>query len=186
MEKKKLIVDFDDTIVYSIFFSLVNKFLKTNYSFDDFDNYYIDDIVPKDKSEKFYSSFCDDDPYGEIKIIDGAVESLEKLSKEYEIYICSGCVMRVAKYSAKLFAYKYDFLIKYFPFLNPRNFIFTNAKDVVCGDVMIDDLLSNLKGNYKKKILFTSYHNKNITKDELDKLGVVRASSWEEVCRILL
>ena len=45
MPKKKLCVDFDDTIVESIFLKRVNRFLKTNYTAEDFKNYYIDDTA---------------------------------------------------------------------------------------------------------------------------------------------
>lgn len=187
MQKKKLIVDFDDTIVESIFLQRVNRFLKTNYTFDDFTNYYIDDIVPIDKRNDFFDSFCDTNPYSDVSLVDGARESLEKLNNKYDIYICSGCVMyNMPNKSAQIFAYKYEFLINNFPFLSPQKFIFTNSKEIISADIMIDDYLSNLKGDIKQKFLFTSYHNKNFSDKELEEKGVRRVNSWKEVCQILL
>lgn len=186
MHKKKLIVDFDDTIVYSIFLNKVNNFLKTSYTYDYFKDYYIDGIIPEDRKHIFYETFCNENPYENACMIDGAVEALKKLSEKYDIYICSGCLLRMSQYSAKMFSYKYDFLIQNFPFLDPRKFIFTSSKEVICGDVIIDDLVTNLKGSFKKKLLFSSYHNKNISQNELEKLKILRVDSWKDICDLLL
>ena len=61
-----------------------------------------------------------------------------------------------------------------------------NNKDMLEADIRIDDSISNLKGKAEKKILFTAYHNKNITDDKLEKEGVIRANSWREIEKILL
>ena len=56
MAKQTIMIDFDDTIVESIFLQRVNRFLNTCYTFDDFkDEYYIDNIIPKDKREQFFA-----------------------------------------------------------------------------------------------------------------------------------
>lgn len=187
MQKKKLIIDFDDTLVESIFLQRVNRFLKTKYTFDDFDNYYIDDIIPVDKRKEFFDSFCDTNPYLDVNFVRGAQQAIKKLNEVYDIYICSGCVINnMPSKSAQIFAYKYDFLIKNFPFLSPKKFIFTNSKEIIKADIMIDDYLHNLKTFDGQKLLFTSYHNKNFTKQELDKLDVMRVNDWEEICKMLL
>ena len=43
---KKLIIDVDDVICEGSYLSLLNKFLKTNYTYDDFKSYYLQDIIP--------------------------------------------------------------------------------------------------------------------------------------------
>ena len=88
--------------------------------------------------------------------------------------------------------HKYEFLRKELPFINPRNFIFTNAKNIINADVQIDDRLINLKNNnIRIKILFPSYHNKEISDQELIDNNVIRAgydwkTGWNEVEKILL
>jgi len=57
--------------------------------------------------------------------------------------------------------------------------------------VQIDDRLSNLDESIDTKILFPSYHNKNISEEELNKKGAIRAGydwrdGWIEVAGILL
>lgn len=166
----------------------INKFLDTKYSLDDFSEYYIDDVLGTDENkQKFYGIIKDKDLYQNAKIYDGAVESLKKLNEKYDIYICSACVMFcMQKESGIYFKHKYDFLIKNFSFLNPDNFIFTSSKNIFKADVQIDDRLKNLEGSVNKKILFTAYHNKNISDNELKEKGIIRVDNWNEITKILL
>lgn len=187
MDKKKLIIDFDDTICQSVFLKKVNEFLGTNYSIDEFKNYLIDEIVPENKKKKFYDTFFDKDPYEDLALIDGAKSALKKLNEVYDIYVCSAGIMLLnPKSSGKLFASKYNYLLKNLPFLDPKKFIFTNSKELIKGDVIIDDYFHNLRCDIKRKLLFTSYHNKEFTDQELKERGAERVNSWEEICEKLL
>ncbi len=52
---------------------------------------------------------------------------------------------------------------------------------------MIDDKAENLEGNNKRmKLLFTAFHNKNISEKELKEQGLIRVTDWKEVEKILL
>ena len=116
-----------------------------------------------------------------------AYEVLEKLNKTYDIYICSACVMFcMIEQSGKFFMDKYDWLIKTFPFLDQNKIILTNSKNIFKADIQIDDRLSNLEGEIKQKLLFTSYHNKNISDKELNDLNITRVNSWKDIEKILL
>lgn len=93
--------------------------------------------------------------------------------------------------SGKLLADKYNFLITSIPFIKPENFIFTNVKHLFKADIQIDDRLSNLDNGIDIKILFPSYHNKNISAEELREENILRAryewkTGWLEVANILL
>lgn len=80
---------------------------------------------------------------------------------------------------------KYDFLMKNFPFLNPMNFVFVGNKSILKCDIFIDDKIENLTGG-DIKILYTAYHNKSISDEELKKLGIIRAKDWLDIKRILI
>ena len=57
-------------------------------------------------------------------------------------------------------------------------------KTLVNADVRIDDRIDNLpKGS--KNILFTAYHNKEISDEVLLDRGAVRANNWMEVVKII-
>ena len=69
----------------------------------------------------------------------------------------------------------------------------TGTKNIFKAYAKVDDLLSNFtkEEDVELKILFPSYHNKDITTEELQNLGVVRAgydwrNGWKEVEKILM
>lgn len=186
MIKKTLLVDVDYVICSPGFLPIVNEFFNTDYDEEDFEEYIIDDIFG-DRAQDFYEFYLTKDGYKDAVFKDGAKETLEKLNEYYNIHICSACVMfGVEKKSAKLFADKFEFLVKELPFLNPENIIFTNSKNIFKADAQIDDRLPNLQGDVKVKLLFDAYHNRKITDEELKAKGVIRVKSWKEIEEILL
>lgn len=193
MVRKKILLDVDEVICSSGFLSAVNEFLGTNYEIDDFTDYYIDrKAIPKEKIEEFKEFVNSRNLYENTYILPGANEVIKRLNEVYDIYICSACVNGLnVEGSGKIFMDKYNFLIKNFSFLNPEYFIFTNTKNLFKADIQIDDRLSNLDDEIEIKILFPSYHNKNVTDEELKQKGVLRAgydwrNGWNEIEKILL
>lgn len=193
MPKKSILLDVDEVICFAGYLDAANKFMNTNYKIEDINTYYIEDaIIPKDKLEEYNEFISNINFYENPYILPDAIGVIKKLNEYYDIYICSACVMHInIKDSGKQFKDKYDFLIKALPFLNAENFIFTNAKHLIKADIQIDDKLSNLEGDISIKILFPSYHNKNISKEELDKKNIIKAgndwkTAWIEIEKILL
>ena len=193
MVRKRLLLDVDEVICSSGFLSAVNDFLGTNYEIDDFSDYYLDrEAIPKEQIEKFKDFVNNRNLYENTYIFPRATEVIKKLNEVYDIYICSACVNSLnVEGSGKIFMDKYNFLIKNFSFLNPEHFIFTNTKNLFKADIQIDDRLSNFDNEIETKILFPSYHNKNISDNELKQKGVIRAgydwkNGWNEIEKILL
>lgn len=73
-------------------------------------------------------------------------------------------------------------LVKYFPFIPYDNVIIASKKQMVIGDVMIDDAPHNLIGGKYRGILFSAPHNRDFCAEEY---GLRRASNWSEVYQIL-
>lgn len=80
---------------------------------------------------------------------------------------------------------KYQFLYKKLDFINPRNYIFTADKSVVNCDIRIDDKPINLEGA-ETKLLFTAWHNKDLSEEKLKNNGMIRVNNWKEIGKILL
>lgn len=194
MEKKKdLLLDIDEVFCFPGFLQAINDFLGTNYAIDDFTDYYMDEaVVPKERFNEFNQFINGRNLYENAEILPHAKETIKKLNEFYNIYVLSSCINPFDIIgSGRLFTDKYNFLIDQLPFIKPEHFIFTNAKHLFRADVQIDDRLSNLDENIETKILFPSYHNRDISDEELRKKGIIRAGydwreGWIEVGNILL
>lgn len=80
---------------------------------------------------------------------------------------------------------KYNYLMDNLPFLNPKNFVFLVDKSVLNCEIKIDDRVDNL-GGVEKKILYTAYHNIDISNSELNYQEIERADGWLDIKKILL
>lgn len=192
MKKLKLLLDVDEVICFSGYLELVNEFLNTNYEIDDFTDYYIDrKAIPKERYSEFIEFKRNKKLYEKPCILPDAIEVIKRLSEKVDVYICSACVFTEdIECSAQAFADKYNFLIKYLPFLDPHKFIFTSYKNSFKGDIQIDDRITNLENDIPLRILFPSYHNKDITEEELTKKEIIRAgydwrTGWKKVEEII-
>lgn len=191
--KKDLLLDIDEVFCFPGFLEAINDFLGSNYVIDDFSDYYIDEaVIPKERFSEFNEFLNHRNLYENAQILPYAEEVLKVLNEFYCIYPCSSCINPFNVIgSGRLFADKYQFLITSMPYIESEHFIFTNAKHMFKASIQIDDRLSNLHEDIETKILFPSYHNKQIEHDELIQKGILRAgydwrTGWLEVAKILL
>lgn len=184
---KKLVIDMDDVLCEKGFIRMVNKFLGTNYKQEDAGSYYINDLIPKEKFQEWLKFFEENNVYDYVNLKDNVQEVMKKLNKVYDLYIVTAYVFRDDKrLSGKSLKDKFDYLYKEFPFINPEKYIFVTNKEIIKADIRIDDSIQKLEGQAEKKLLFTAYHNLNITEEELKEKNLIRVNSWKEVEKQLL
>ena len=184
---EKLIVDMDDVITEKGFIRMINEFLGTNYTQENAESYYINDLIPKDRMDEWVEFYSNNNVYDYANIVEGAKETLEKLNEKYDLYIVTAYVFRDApQVSGKTLNDKYNFLIENFPFIDPHKFIFISNKELLEADIRIDDSPKKLIGKARLKLLFTAYHNKNMSEQELKENNFVRVNNWKDVEKILL
>lgn len=106
-------------------------------------------------------------------VMDGAIETVKSLMKEYEIFIVSAAM----EFPLSLFE-KRAWLQEHFPFINWKNIIFCGDKSIIDTDFMIDDYCKNLDFCKGKPLMFTAYHNIAIDHHE-------RINHWIEVPSLL-
>lgn len=190
--KPDLLVDVDEVICFT-FLTAINDFLGTNYKINDFTDYYIDEVaIPKERFAEWNEYLNSINLYDKAVLLPGAVEALKKLNLLYNVHLLSSCVNPFnIPGSGRLFSDKYNFLISNLPFLEPQKFIFTSDKRLIKGDIQIDDLLSKLSGDIETRILFPSYHNRDVKGDEIITQGIIKAgdaweTGWDKVESILI
>ena len=138
MQKEKIMVDMDDTMVKGGFLYLINKFLGTDYKEEDFKDYYMQDVIPN--KEEFFDFFLKQNMYDHCKKEDNITEVLEELNNEYDVYIGTSYIFpEIKNQSGIIVPQKFDFLIKNFPYLDPYKFVFLGDKSVLNCEVRIDD-----------------------------------------------
>ena len=184
---KRIMIDMDDVICEGGFLALLNQFLNTNYTFDNVKTYFLQDLIPVNRKAEWEEFFYKQNVYNYTTFVKDAYEIMEKLSKKYELYIVTAYIFRDNEYySANNLKNKYEWLSKNLPFIPPQNYIFTTNKEIIKCDIKIDDRLQNLEGEAESKLLFSAYHNKDISKERLEREGVIRVNGWKDIEKLLL
>ncbi len=178
---KKLIIDLDDVLALDGFLNTINNYFNTNYTYEDSNNYYLDELLTKEQQIDFKNHLKETDLYKCAKVAPYSKEVLKELNNKYNIYICSSLYSELDNtLIPDLVPKKCEFLETNYPFLNSKNFVFLTEKSMLEADVRIDDRIDNLKGE-GIKLLYTAYHNKNIPDEELKEQGIERVNNWLEI-----
>ena len=183
-KKKKLMVDMDDVICTNGFLYMINKYLGSNYTYDDFSEFYMQDILP-DK-DKFFDWFMNQNMYDYCELMPDCYDVLRELNEEYDLFIATDYVWReIANKSGYIVEHKFNWLQDKLPFISPEQYIFLVNKRVLDMDIRIDDKINNLDGS-DVKLLFSSYHNREYTDEYLSDMGIERMNSWIDIRNRLL
>jgi len=175
----------DDVLTYGSFAKILEDYLGYIPDYSNITSYYIQDILG-DKKDDFFNKFKDMDMYENATLLPGCYETLKELSKHYNIYICTDYIWReIIEFAGNNLKNKYNFLYKKLDFIKPQNFVFAADKSIINCDIKIDDKVNNIMGA-QTKLLFTAWHNKDITDEELKSQGIIRVNDWEDIKKILL
>lgn len=181
---KTIMIDMDDVITGGNFEKIVSDYLGREIDYKEIEGYYIQDVLGN-KKDDFFKMFKEKNLYENAVLKDDCYDVLKELSKKYKIYICTDYIWReMVQFAGNTLKDKYEFLYNKLDFINPRNLVFVSDKSIINCDIKIDDRICNIEGA-KIKILFTAYHNKNITDEELKRNNTIRANNWKEVKNII-
>jgi len=197
MKKRTLIFDVDDVIVPDRWFPWMNEYLaklgKPTYEskncFKVF-NYLTEVFKTKEELEPFLDFFYSYDTYKGLKPIEGAVDGLRKLGETDRIRLATSCTPYRAGPDDRRFLREYAdknnwIMDNLSPFYDYKETIAISGKDSIHGFSMTDDKLSNLSGNFERKIMFPAWHNRDVTQEELQAAGAVKANNWDDILEML-
>lgn len=183
-----ILLDVDDVICTNHFIPVINMYLNSTYTESDFNSIKFEmELFPNDEDRnKFYDFFVTVDSYKYSQLKPNAYDIIKQLVKNNRVILLTSAIHYERSLDmSRQFADKMKFISNKLPFFPIENIIFSNQKDLLKADVIIDDRVQNLKGDYKHKFLFTCFHNENISDKELTEQNIIRADNWEHLYKLL-
>ena len=110
-----------------------------------------------------------------IPPMEGAIEILTELSKKHEVFIATDAI--TIKNEAVMTGKK-RWLVRFLPSFNTSQLIFIQNKNLLKGDVIIEDIVEQVKFFTGKVILFDYCYNRFYVPD-------YRVTTWKEVDSII-
>ena len=182
MKRLIVLVDMDDTIIdlLGAWVEMLNEQHGTTVHPEEVKQWNIAQSFPALTKEQVFEPLLCDDLWFRVKPKAGAVDALRGL-------IADGhWVLIVTNSAYETLQTKMDaVLFRYFPFINWDNVIITGNKQLVKGDVLIDDGVHNLEGGDYAKILIDAPHNRSYN---AEANGMTRVkdltAAYQKVCEI--
>ena len=175
----RILVDMDDTIEMLIeeLVKRTNRKYHQHVAVEDVKDWAIAPAFEGLTKQQILDTADEPDFWRSVKPVPGAAEALKHFMDEgHEVYIVTATEMRHVKDKMQ------DLLFRYFPFLTWSQVIITCHKQLIRGDVLIDDGIHNLEGGEYRKILFTRPYNLHY---DAEANGMIRVNTWDEIAAII-
>ena len=174
-----ILVDMDDTIeqLLKAWVSRANVRFGRSVTPDDIRDWNVAAAYPGLTKEQVYGITYEKGFWESVEPMPGAADALKHfMDAGHQVFIVTATEPEHVEEKMN------GLLFRYFPFLSWRQVIITCRKQLIRGDVLIDDGIHNLEGGDYRKILFTAPHNRNY---DAEGSGMVRVDTWEEAVRII-
>ena len=175
MKNLTIFVDMDGTIerLLDVWLTRLNAIYSQNVTPDMITSWDISKAYKNISSAQVLAVLDDDSIWAEVEPIEYAQDILKYLiDAGHKVYIVTATPYQSIKAKME------DLLFRCFPFLSWDNVIITNNKQLLYGDIMIDDALHNLIGGRYRKILFDAPYNRDISDQDND---IIRVKNWLEI-----
>ena len=174
-----ILVDMDDTMVNTTetWVRELNRRYGTAVPYTDLWDWDVSLSFPMLSKEQVFGVLYEDAFWASLRPLPGAVQTLSMLRE-------AGCRVIVATNShyEGLKVKMEQVLFRYFPFFTWQDVILTAEKQLIKGDLLIDDGVQNLLGGNYEKLLFTAPHNREF---DAASNGMRRVNDWEETAAFL-
>ena len=174
-KKLTILVDVDNVLedLHTPWVNAINAKYGTNVKPDDIKSWGIESYFPTLSRTQVFSPLHKEQFWKNMKPMHDALYYLADLIADgHKLYVVTSSHPDTVKY-------KYDFLRRYYePVFSYNDIIIAHDKQMVKGDVLIDDAPHNLEGGNYKGLLMDSPHNR--TYDETVH-GFKRVHNWKEI-----
>lgn len=170
-----ILIDMDDTMeqLLKAWLKRVNEKYNKNVQYEEIKSW--DVSAPYDglTREQVYGVMQEPDFWGTVEPVEGAAEVIEGfMDAGHEVYIVTATDYESVPEKMR------DLLFKWFPFISWKQVIITKKKQLIHGDILIDDGVHNLEGGDYEKILMTAPHNLDY---DAEANGMIRVHNWDEI-----
>lgn len=179
MKKLTILIDMDDTIegLLCVWTEYLNERYGLAVTERDVCDWDLSLAYPSLTRRQVYEVLYEDALWERIKPLPEAPEYMQKLLDDgHDIYIVTSSNYPTLKTKMD------KVLFKYFPFINWNHVIITSNKQMVKGDVLVDDGPHNLVGGDYLKIMMDAPHNRGF---DGDRHGIRRVKAWADVYDII-
>lgn len=180
--KLTILIDMDDTLenLCEIWTDMINETFGTSVIAKDIRTWDVEKVFVGVSKEDIFAQLIKQELWERVRPLPGSVEAVKKMIDDgHDVYIVT------ASHPSSVGTKINTFLFKYFPFIDWNHIIIASNKQMIRGDVMIDDGPHNLIGGKYYRILKSAYHN---TDYDARAHGMVRIDNWEdiynEICRL--
>lgn len=170
-----ILIDFDDVLnnLCETWIQILNEKHNLLVKHTDIKEWDMTKAFPTLTTDELYAPLFTKELWGRIKPNNDAKEYLIKFINEgHKVYI----VTAAHPYTISM---KYNFIQKFYPFIDSKQIITTCNKQMIKGDVLIDDAPHNLIGGDYIGILFSQPHNQSF--DVQKHSNIIRVNSWNEI-----
>lgn len=170
-----ILTDLDDTMwnLVECWVEILNERYGTSVRTEDVTEWNISPFFPELSRDSVYSILNDDELWARVTPFEGCAEALTKL-KDAGHTICVVTATNPRRCNAKI-----DRMLKLFPMIDKNDVIITHHKQMVKGDILIDDYPPNLLGGEYAGVLFDAPHNRSFNTGSIIK----RVHGWDEVVK---
>lgn len=148
-----------------------------NIQISDITSYNFFDCLPSDDAKGIVKLFKEKSLWDSLKPIQGAQEALKQLVKKgHKVYLATAT-------DPVNFQWKIDWLKQYYSFIPSDNVIRITDKSLLKCDVLIDDCLDNLIGNFAERVCLDYPWNQSSTKDYA--YSIHRCRNWDEILNVV-
>ena len=180
----RILVDLDDVLINTgeTWVDVLNERHGTTVKYSDITEWGITKFFPTLTPNEVFEPLSDGSVWSRVSPIDGARDTLEHLMLEGDdVYIVTSSHLETI---GKKWT---DVIQKFFPIIDVSKVIVTEHKQMIMGDVLVDDAPFNFYGYpHYFGILFDKPHNAWYDIKDNDGLGyAARAKNWNEVYELI-
>lgn len=180
MKQLTILVDFDQTLnnLNEAWVAYLNERHGTAVKTDDIKCWDITKAFPTLTPYEIFKPLLEEALWERVTPLPKAYDNICKLKNDgHKVYVVttSNPVTVPIKLQKVLF--------KYFPFFTYNDVIITSHKQLIIGDVLVDDAPHNLEGDTTyAKILISAPHNRSFDEKTID---ATRAEDWDEIYELI-